>query len=231
MTRQEEKSITKKRILAASVKLFLQFGYYKTTLSAIAKEAGVSLSSFQNIFGTKDGVLLDLAAIMFDSQFAAAKTLHTEKLKPICLYAVETAIQITLTELNESLREVYVEAYSNPTAAEYLHRRTTDELRQIFCLYNPDFTESDFYETEIGSSGIMRNYMARPCDPYFTLERKLSRFLSMSLKAYNVPQNEIDEAIALVLGMDIKEAAHRILRGLFEELSVRFDMSQIHKDK
>ena len=39
---------------------------------------------------------------------------------------------------------------------------------------------SDFYESDIGSAAIMRGYMARPCDVYFTLERKLERFLQLT---------------------------------------------------
>lgn len=223
MTRKEEKAATKRRILCACVKLFLEQGYYKTTLSRIVKDASVSFSSFQNIFRTKDGVLLDLTAFMFDSQFEAAKTIDKENLKPVFVYAVETAIQMTLTELNENLREIYVEAYTNEDSADYIHKRTSCELKQIFSAYNPDYTDGDFYELEIGSSGIMRNYMARKCDQYFTLDKKLKRFLEMSLKAYNVPKEEINEAIAFVLGIDIKAISEKIMHKLFESLAMHFD--------
>ncbi len=111
MTRKEEKLATKKKILSACVKLFIEQGYYKTTLSGIVKEAGVSFSSFQNIFKTKDGVLLDLTQFMFSSQFSMARGLSTQNIKPVYVYAAETAIQLTLTELNENLREIYIEAY------------------------------------------------------------------------------------------------------------------------
>ena len=51
---------------------------------------------------------------------------------PVYAYAVETAIQLTLTELNENLREIYLEAYSLPDTAEYIYLHTTAELKQIF---------------------------------------------------------------------------------------------------
>ena len=47
----------KRRILAVCVKLFLEQGYKKTTVAQIVQGAGVSNSSFQNIFRAKDGVL------------------------------------------------------------------------------------------------------------------------------------------------------------------------------
>ena len=100
---------TKKRILQVCVKLFLEQGYKKTTLAEILEKADVSCSSFQNIFRAKDGVLSELVKFMFSFQFDAARK-AAAGLPPVCVYAVETAIQLTLTELNENLREIYIAA-------------------------------------------------------------------------------------------------------------------------
>ena len=179
----------KKRILTACVRLFIERGYNGTTVAEIIKEADVSASSFQNIFRSKDGVLSELAAFMFAGQFKAARTVADPGDSPAMLYAIETALQLTITELNDNLRDIYVEAYSHEATMEYIYQSTTAELYRIFGSYLPDYTESDFYELEIGSAGIMRGYMSRGCDMYFTLERKLERFLSMSLGVYNVPED------------------------------------------
>ena len=98
----------KKRILAVCVRLFLEKGYKKTTLAEIIDKANVSYSSFQNIFRAKDGVLTELVEFMFSTQFGMAKQLAGADLPPVYVYAVETAIQMTLTELNENLREIYI---------------------------------------------------------------------------------------------------------------------------
>ena len=224
-TREE----VKESILAACVRLFLEQGYGKTTLAQISKAAGVSISSFQNIFVNKEGVLLELTQIMFDGQFDAARNLGGQDLKPVFVYAAETAIQLTLTELNENMREVYVAAYSNPAAAEYICKRTADELEQIFLPYNPDCTASDFYEFEIGSSGIMRGFMAKKCDRYFTLEKKLTKFLTMALRAYNVLKEEIDQALAFVLSLDIRAISEEIMHRLFASLAMQlhFELTEL----
>ena len=222
MKQRRTREEVKEAILGACVRLFLEQGYDKTTLAQISKEAGVSISSFQNIFVNKEGVLLELTQIMFAGQFDAARNLGGQALKPVFVYAAETAIQLTLTELNENIREVYVAAYSNPAAAEYIYKRTADELEQIFLPYNPDCTASDFYEFEIGSSGIMRGFMARKCDRYFTLEKKLTKFLTMALRAYNVPKEEIDQALAFVLSLDIRAISEEIMHRLFASLAMQF---------
>ena len=42
----------------------------------------------------------------------------------------------------------------------------------------------------------MRGFMGRPCDLYFTIERKLRRFLSCCMRLYCVPE-EKQEQLAL----------------------------------
>ena len=91
---------TKKRILTVCVKLFLEKGYTKTRMVDILREADVSSSSFQNIFGAKDGVLTAFVEIMFSGQFDAARQLAADAPTPAHVYAVETALQLALTELN-----------------------------------------------------------------------------------------------------------------------------------
>ena len=203
----------KKRILTACVRLFLEKGYKRTTIAEILREADVSASTFQNIFHAKDGVLIELVEFMFGN------------LPPVYVYAAETAIQITLTELNENLREIYLEAYTQPETAEYIHQNTSSELYRIFSSYLPGYTESDFYELELGSAGIMRGYMSRKCDKYFTLERKLRRFLVMSMSAYKVPEAEQEQVLSFIAALDIRNLAEQVMHQLFAALAMRFEFS------
>ena len=152
------------------VRLFLEKGYKRTTVAEILKAANVSASTFQNIFHTKDGVFIELVRFMFDNQFNIALKYTEQNFPPVFIYALETSIQLTLTELNKNVREMYLEAYRQPQSAEYIYRHMAIRLYQTFHSYLPACTESDFYELEIGSSGIIRAYMARSCDLYFTLE-------------------------------------------------------------
>ena len=215
----------KKRILTVCVKLFLEQGYKKTTVAEIVQKADVSNSSFQNIFRAKDGVLTELVQFMFSNQFAMAR-LHTgSTLPPVYVYAVETAIQMTLTELNENLREIYIEAYTQHEASEYIFRETAKELYQIFGRYQPQLGPEDFFALEIGSAGIMRGYMAHPCDETLPLEKKLALFLSMSLRAYKVPEEELQQVLAFLQTLNIRALAEQVMHELFNALAMRFQFS------
>ena len=90
---------------------------------------------------------------------------------------------------------------------------------------DPELTARDFYDMEIGSAGIMRGYMAHPCDGELTLEKKLRLFLTMSLRAYNVPKEEREQAIRFVEGLDIRTISERVIQELFKALAMHFEFS------
>ena len=216
-------SETKRKILTACVRLFLEQGYKNTSVSQIVDEAGVARGSYLNLFPTKDKILLDLVGTMFSGQFNVARSIANQNLPPVFAYAVETCLQLTLTELNENLREIYIEAYSVPDTAEYIYLHTTAELKQIFGANFPDYSDSDFYEMEIGTAGLMRNYMARKCDIHFPLERKLNRFLTAAMRVYLVPEEEQARVLAFIGSIDIQELAVTVMHKLFAMLEMKYD--------
>ena len=222
---RRDSSETKRKILTVCVRLFLEQGYKNTTVSQIVDEAGVARGSYLNLFPTKDRILLELTETMFGGQFGVARSIADSKLPPVYAYAVETAIQMTLTELNENLREIYIEAYTQKEASEFIFRETAKELYQIFGPYQPELTARDFYDMEIGSASIMRGYMTHPCDEELTLEKKLRLFLTMSLRAYNVPKEETEQAIRFVEGLDIRTISEQVMQALFRALAMRFEFS------
>lgn len=215
----------KKRILTTCVKLFLEKGYRKTTITEILAKAEVSCSSFQNIFHSKDGVLTELVQFMFENQFRMARTTTGAQLPPIYIYSTEVAIQLTLTELNENLRDIYLEAYTQKDSLEIIQRGTAKELYQCFGPYQPELTEEDFYILDLGSSGMMRGYMAHPCDEGLTLEKKLECFLSSVLRVYKVPENEIAQILGFISQLDIRVLAQGIMEELFKALAMRYEFS------
>lgn len=225
MDLRRDSSETRRKILTVCVRLFLEQGYKRTSVSQIVDEAGVARGSYLNLFPTKDKILLDLTETMFGGQFGMARSIAGAKLPPVYAYAVETAIQLTLTELNENLREIYIEAYSLPDTSEYIYLHTTAELKQIFSANFPDYSDSDFYEMEIGTAGLMRNYMARKCDIHFPLERKLSRFLTAAMRVYRVPEDELEQAVRFVERLDIRSIAERVMHTLFQTLAMHYDFS------
>ena len=209
-------------MLKAATFLFLEQGYDKTTTTQIAKAAGMSQASFFAAFESKEAILLELTKIMFSSQFvAAAAMMPTDD--PLLLYALETGLQLHITELSEPLRELYVTTYSLRSTSEYVYQNTTEKLIKIFAPYLPEAQENDFYELEIASASVTRGFMARPCDLYFTMERKMRRYLSCCFRIYKVPEEVYAPVIEAALRRDLKSDAEKIIAATVQRAELGFE--------
>lgn len=223
---QHKGIVRRNSMLRAAVNLFLENGYEKTTTASIAKAAGMAPSSFFAAFESKEALLLTLTKVMFDSQFSSAEQLTEQMEDPLLMYAVETAIQMYITELSEPLREIYVMAYSLPSTSEYIYNATSDRLARIFGAYLPGAQPKDFFEMDIASGGIMRAFMAKKCDLYFTMERKLRRFLQCGLTIYAVPEEKQRQVVDAVLAMNLQATAERILDRIVEQVETGLEAAE-----
>ena len=214
--------ITQQKVLRAAVALFLEKGYTKTTTGEIARAAGIGQSSFFHVFPSKEALLLELVQRMFAGQFDLAGQ-HSGAEDPVFLYAVETALQLHIAELTEPLRELYVMGYTLSSTSAFIYRSTAARLQKIFGPYMPGAQPKDFYEMEIASAGIMRGFMAMPCDLYFTMEAKVSRFLDCSLKLYNIPAERRAAMTAAVLSMDLHAMAAGMIRKMVQQAEAGFE--------
>ena len=216
--RKSDGRLTKAKMMQAAVTLFLQNGYQNTTISQISEMAGMTHSAFFRAFRDKEAILYALIAYVFDKQFAETDTLLAGVRDPLLLYGVETALQLHITELSEALRDVYVMAYSLPTTSEYIYQRTAQKLQAIFSPYMPGAEAKDFYELEIASGSIMRGYMAKKCDVYFTMEHKFARFLNCCMKIYCVPEEKCAQVLAAVQKVKLHAIAEKVIQDTVEQV-------------
>ncbi len=213
----------KNKMILSAVRQFLEKGYEKTTTSAIAQAAGFTPSAFFASFENKEELLLILVEKMYSDQFYRAEGMLEGNKDPLMIYAVETALQLHIAELSEALREIYTMAYSLPKTSEYIYKATADKLRYIFADYLPEAEPKDFYEMEIASAGITRGFMAKKCDFYFTMEHKLTRFLSCCFTLYRVPDEVQKQVIEKVLQMELKPVAEKLVWDTVEKAEAGFE--------
>ena len=98
MARRYDSQEVRRRTISAGIKLFIEKGYHKTTVSDICRLADDSNGSFFNVFRTKNGLLMELVVNMFNGQFDAADSLLPADSEPHMLYVFETAIQLAIAE-------------------------------------------------------------------------------------------------------------------------------------
>lgn len=214
---------TKERILGVCAKLFLEQGYKKTTVSDITRLAGVSNSSFQHFFGAKDGVLTEMVEFMFANMFDAASALTNKEVSPAFSYILGAVVQLAIAEIDDNVREIYIEAYTHEKSLDFIQHATGKKVRGLFGSYQPELTEDDFYALVVGTTGIMRSFMARPCDDSFTLDTKIHYYVVSELRVYRLPEEEIHQVLGYLGALDIRAVAQSVLREAVQNLATRYE--------
>lgn len=217
---QEDLS-TRDKVLYTAAMLFFEQGYKKTSVREIAKRAKVNRGSVFFVIKSKENLLYTLVSFVLESLFTSGQFAATGTDDPILSYAVETALQLYMAESREQVRELASTAYALPSTSDLIYRRTAARLMELLSAYNPGWEETDFFEREIASGGILRSFMERPCDASFPMERKVRLFLETTLKIYNVPQEQTDKAIAYLSGLDLPTLAERAMNNMRDVLKTQ----------
>ncbi|MBO5416397.1 MAG: TetR/AcrR family transcriptional regulator [Clostridia bacterium] len=220
----------KARLMLTAAKLFLAKGYTATKLVDISRAAECDNNAVPRVFGDKDGLLAELVAYVLEGQFkATAEFLANIEHDKILFYAAETTLQLYMAESSEHIRELYSIAYSSPKSSSIIYDTITKKLEDIFKEYLPHLNSNDFYELELASGGIMRSFLTVPCDRYFTMERKVKRFLETTFLVYEVPKEKIAQAIEFVSEFDYPALAQRAVSnmlGFLERNLEKFNLNQ-----
>lgn len=203
--------LTRRKILSASAKAFLQNGYAGTSSKMVAQLAGVTNGSPFYLYGNKEGVLLELVKQVFGYQFEAVEQMLGADPDPLLLCATETALQMHITEISEPLRELYVTAYTLPSTAHYINERMAKKVQDLLGDYLTECTADDIYENEIACFGVMRSFMAIPCTAAFPMERKLRRFLSSCFRIHGIPEETYAPVIEQVVARDLTPLARTVV--------------------
>lgn len=208
--------MTKSKLLHSAAVLFLEKGYQQTTVAEISRHAGVSGSALFRVFNDKEAIIHSLIQYVYDAQFQITEKLLSDNYDSILFYGIETALQFYIAESSENLRDLYLTAYSLPSTTEYIYKKTAVKLEEIFGQRLPELTTAEFYEYEIATGGMVRSYMSYKCDMYFTIKRKITRYLESALRVFKISEEEINSVIEKVTKMDLKKVALQVIENIVE---------------
>ncbi|MBR5284983.1 MAG: TetR/AcrR family transcriptional regulator [Clostridia bacterium] len=200
-------------------------GYTATTVRGLAKEAGVDINAMIRVMGNKENILCHLVEYVLEGQFEATRQFMGDKTDdPVLYYAAETVLQLYMAESSEQIRDLYTAAYSMPESSALIMRNITGKLEKLFGAYQPTLETKDFFEFEIATGSIMRGFMTIPCDMYFTMDRKVRRFIECVFRIFQVPEAKVEEAIAFVSQFDYPMLARQVVDGMIRKLSESDDI-------
>lgn len=214
---KREKGVSRSMILHSATKLFLEKGYSNTRVRDISNDSGVTYNEIFRMYEDKDTLLSHLINLVIAHQFEFSenylKNITDDKLY---LYVFESTLQLYIAESMEHIREMYAVSYSLPNTSHKIYEYITEKIENVFKDYLPHYETKDFYELEIACAGIMRGFIINPCNMYFTMDRKVRRFIKTTLKIYEVPKDKIEETIKFVESFDMKKLAKEVIDTLYE---------------
>ncbi|MBQ8292860.1 MAG: TetR/AcrR family transcriptional regulator [Bacilli bacterium] len=198
----------KKKILITATKLFFSLGYEKSSIRKIEKESGINYGSIMHALGYKENLVCEIVTYILDKQAKVIEEeIDSKTSDPVKKYITEKVLQLYMAECNEELREMYNVAYSMERSSNIIHITLTKKLEKVFKEKLPNYDTIDFYCLELSSAGIVRSYLARKCDMFFTMKVKVDKFIENFLKMYDYNDKEIKEIKEFVYLFDLKGLA------------------------
>ena len=219
---KRERGMTRTLILHSAAKMFIERGYANTKIHDLSDDCGVAYNEIYRMFIDKDNLLSQLVDLVIQHQFnTTAEVLKGKTEDKLLIYVFESVLQLYIAESKEHIREMYAVSYSMPATSMKIYDFFMKKLEDTFKPYLPHYETKDFYELEIASAGIMRGYIVNPCTMYFTMDRKVRRFIESVFKLFEVPKEKIEEAINFVNQFDMPSIAQGVIDTLFEYISSR----------
>lgn len=217
-----EKGKTRTLVLHSATKLFIEKGYTNTRIKDIADDSGVGYNEIFRMFVDKDNLLSHLVNLVIEHQFEkSVEYLKDQSEDKLLLYIFECVLQLYICEINDNIREMYAVSYSMPSTSHKIYDYITEKLENVFHKYLPEYETKDFYELEIAAAGIMRGFIINPCNMYFTIDRKVNRFIKTLLKIFEVPKEEVEDVIKKIEKFNMKEYSKEVVDTLYEYISNR----------
>lgn len=204
---------TRQKIIKAGISLYLEKGFANATNKMVAAAAGVGAGSLNNCFRTKEDLLLVVAEHLAENQRATVKNRFPDT-TPIMCFCLEIAAELVLCENNQRAKDLHVAIYTLPKTLNFMKEACYKETMDILGERLTEWSEQDFYETEIITRSILFGFIMEECNARFTIEQKVFRCLNNLLKLYNVKREERHNTIRTVLNHDLDEMAEEMMNAV-----------------
>lgn len=201
---------TRLQIIQLAAKLFIEEGYSNTSFSKIAKALDLSTGNITFYFKSKDYLLAQLVAELFDFQRLLIEQAADDGKSSLLAYCLELTSIAPICEEDEPIRDFFTASYISPVTLALIRENDTEKTKEVFGQFRPDWTDAQWAATENIVSGIeYATIMTREADT--PLPMQIERTLNAIMLLYGVPEDLRKMKIEKVLQMDYRALGRRIL--------------------
>ncbi len=203
-------NITKYEIIKVASRMFLEDGYSKTTIRAIAAELEISPGHLMFYFPTKDHLLAEVVDMLCDFQWRLIKRVTEEGASQLMAICFELTTMAAACEDSEIARDLYISSYTHPLTLEKIRKNDANRAHEIFGEYCIGWNETQFLEAETLISGIEYSTLMTT-ESSSPLDVRISGALNALMMIYNVPEEIRKDKINKALSMDYRSMGKLIL--------------------
>lgn len=186
----------REKIINTSKDLFFVQGYKNTTTRQITAGAGVLNGTLYHFFRSKEDIFKFLVLSVLDELAVIVERFTAKDKSPALKFACIIAIDFYIVKKHKQVAELFYEAYSLWTVFNALVERASVRNKSLFQIYNPDSTDEDFYLKTTIIEGAMYGFIT---DNYhkgdIPYDKSIKTMLRLALSIFNVPEDEISNAI------------------------------------
>ena len=224
MARIDKGALTKNEIVSEATKQFLEKGYSHTTISAIAKELGMSPGNLTFHYPTKEHLLAVLVEMLCGFQWQLLEEEANEGVSSIMALCLELTTMASACNTDEIIKDFFLSTYSSTMCLDIIRRNDTERAKKIFGEYRPDWTHEQFAEAEILVSGLEFATLMTAGEPV-ALETRIAGALKAILSIYGIPEDVQETKIQKVFAMDYQNMCKRVLASFKEYVKDTNDQS------
>ena len=219
MARIDKGALTRIEIIGEATKQFLENGYSNTTVSSIAKVLEMSPGNLTFHYPTKEHLLAELTTRLCDYHAIVMESEMDEGRTSLLAYLLEITSMMSICDENDIAKDLYASVYRNPLTLRMIREADTEKVKYIFKDHCPHWENEDFVLTENVVSGIEYASIMKENAESIALDRRIVKTLRMVMKAYNVPEDLIEQKIEKVLAIDYRKIGRKFVEGFSQYVS------------
>ena len=204
MIRVNRSELTRHEIIRLAANSFLESGYTKTSVHALAKALNMSTGNLTFHFPTKEHLLAELVDMLIQYQWNLMEDEAKDGYSSVMAVCLEFLTIASACEQDEVAKDFFLSTYRSELCIERIRRNDKERAKAVFAQYCPDWPDAYFAEAETLVSGIEYATLLTTPDSA-PLEIRVAGALRTILSIYNVPKEIRDEKIKKVLSMNYKK--------------------------
>lgn len=204
---------TRYKILQCATMLFLEKGYTEAYVTTIANTLQISTGNLTFWFPTKEHILAELIKELCVFQERMDEKESEEDYSLITSYLFELAMFASVCMENPNIKDLVVAAYTHPLSLGIIRANDTERAKKIFGKFCPEWTETEFIQTENVVSGIEYAMFMTENAEMLSFEQRVTSSMDAIMRMYEVPKEIRQSIIAEVMTKDYRSKGNQV----FEE--------------